>query len=89
MADETSPSHDADAAPGEHAEIHLPPNSLVPINIACALATTFVGFVDQVRNAVGGLVWGIGLVWFVAGCVVWFRAARREFDDLPESVDGH
>jgi hypothetical protein len=88
MADDT-PVHDANVAHGEHAEIHMPPNSLVPINVAFALCTTFVGFVDQVRNTVGPLVWGIGVVWFIASCVIWFLAARNEFDELPESAEGH
>jgi len=61
----------------------------VPISAALALTTTFVGFVDQVRNAVGALVWGIGLVWLVASCAVWYLAARSEFNELPESLDGH
>lgn len=89
MADDTAPLHDTGTAHTEHAEIHMPPNSLVPINVAFALATTFVGFVDQVRNAVGPLVWGIGVVWFIATCVTWFLAARNEFNELPESADGH
>jgi len=89
VADETPSLHAADAGHTEHAEIHLPPNSLVPINVAFSLGTTFVGFVDQVRNAVGPLVWGIGLVWFIASCVTWFLAARNEFNELPESADGH
>jgi hypothetical protein len=89
VADDTTPLHDTGTGHTEHAEIHLPPNSLVPISVAFALATTFVGFVDQVRNAVGPLVWGIGVVWFVASCVTWFLAARNEFNDLPESADGH
>jgi hypothetical protein len=89
VADETAPVHDADADHSEHAAIHMPPNSLVPINVALALATTFVGFVDQVRNTVGPLVWGIGVIWFIASCVVWFLAARNEFGELPESADGH
>lgn len=89
MADQTPPLHDAGAEHTEHAEIHMPPNSLVPINVAFALGTTFIGFVDQVRNAVGPLVWGIGVVWFIASCVIWFFAARSEFNELPESAEGH
>jgi len=61
----------------------------VPFSVALALATTLVGFVDQVRNAVGPLVWGIGLVGLIASCVVWYLAARTEFNELPESLDGH
>jgi hypothetical protein len=89
VADQTPTLHDADTGHTAHAEIHMPPNSLVPINVAFALGTTFVGFVDQVRNAVGGLVWGIGLVWFTVSCVVWYFAARSEFNELPESAEGH
>jgi hypothetical protein len=61
----------------------------VPISVALALCTTFVGFVDQVRGNVGPLVWGIGLVWFVASCVAWFLAARNEFNELPEAIEDH
>jgi hypothetical protein len=89
VADDTPAVHDADTAPGEHGDIHLPPPSFVPISAALALATTFIGFVDQVRNAVGGLVWGIGLVWLLASFAVWIRAGRNEFNELPESIDGH
>lgn len=78
-----------DAGHDEHAGIHLPPPSFVPISVALSLATTLIGFVDQVRNTVGPLVWGIGLLWLIASCVVWYFAARTEFDELPESLDGH
>jgi len=81
--------HEAETPDDEHGGIHMPPPSFVPISVALALATTLVGFVDQVRNTVGGLVWGIGLVWLIASCVVWYRAARTEFNELPESLDGH
>jgi hypothetical protein len=89
VPDHIPPVHEADATDGEHGHIHLPPPSFVPISAALALTTTFVGFVDQVRNAVGALVWGIGLVWLVASCAVWYLAARSEFNELPESLDGH
>jgi hypothetical protein len=78
-----------DAGHDEHGGIHLPPPSFVPISVALSLATTLIGFVDQVRNSVGPLVWGIGLLWLIASCVVWYFAARTEFDELPESLDGH
>jgi hypothetical protein len=87
VADEGTQVQEADPGHGEHGGIHLPPPSFVPISVACALATTLVGFIDQVRNSVGPLVWGIGLVWLVASCAVWFRAARTEFNDLPDSID--
>ncbi|MBJ7610143.1 MAG: hypothetical protein JF887_12035 [Candidatus Dormibacteraeota bacterium] len=89
MSDEAPHIHEADTTHGEHAEIHLPPNSFVPICVALSLCLTFVGFVDQVRGAVGPLIWGIGLLGLIASCVVWFLAARSEFRELPESAEGH
>ncbi len=89
VADADLPVHEADPTHGEHAGVHLPPPSFVPINVAFSLATVFIGFVDQVRNALGPLVWIVGLLWLVASCVAWFRGARREFHDLPDSLDGH
>ncbi len=89
MSDENPPIHEVDTTHGEHAAIHLPPPSFVPISVALALGTTFVGFIDQVRNALGPLVWGIGLVWLIGTCAVWFLAARTEFSELPDSLDGH
>jgi hypothetical protein len=79
---------EADTGHGEHAEIHLPPNSFVPINVALSLCTVLVGFVDQVRGPLGPTIWLIGVVWLAVTCAVWVRAARREFADLPDS-DGH
>ena len=35
------------AGHGEHDELHLPPNSFVPISIALSLCMTFVGFVGS------------------------------------------
>ena len=89
MADDSPAPHDEDDAQGEHSHIHLPPPSFVPISVALALTTTFIGFVDQVRNTVGGLVWGLGLVWLLATFAVWIRAGRNEFNELPESIDEH
>lgn len=88
MTEENLHDH-VEAAHDEHAEIHLPPNSFVPISVALSLCTTLVGFVDQVRAAVGPLVWGIGLLWLLGTCVVWYMAARHEYSELPESADGH
>ncbi len=89
MADETTHIHEADPSHGEHAEPHLPPPSIVPISAALALAVTLIGFVDQVRNTVGALVWGIGVLWLIGSCAAWYRGAHREFHDLPESLEGH
>jgi hypothetical protein len=89
VTDENLTTHEADAGHGEHAEVHLPPPSFVPISVALALATTLIGFVDQVRGPLGALVWGIGLIWLIGSLVAWFRGARTEFKDLPESLEGH
>jgi hypothetical protein len=89
VPDENRPVTDLEATHEAHSGIHLPPPSFVPISVACALATTFVGFIDQVRGALGPLVWGTGLVWLTASCVVWYLAARSEFAELPESLDSH
>ncbi len=89
MADPDLPAHDADPSHAEHAEVHLPPPSIAPINVAISLAMTFIGFVDGVRDRLGPLVWGIGLLWLIASCAAWFRGAHREFNDLPELLEGH
>ncbi|MGI8847740.1 MAG: hypothetical protein ACR2GX_05685 [Candidatus Dormibacteria bacterium] len=64
MADH-EPDHDqpehAGSADGEHGEIHLPPNSFVPVFIAITLAISFVGTLDVVRTGMGGLADSIGV----------------------------
>jgi hypothetical protein len=80
---------DAAASPdaGEaHSPIHLPPNSFVPVNIALSLAVLFVGFLGDIRVVVGPVMWLIGLLWFIASCAFWARAARREYEELPEEA---
>ena len=59
-------------------EIHMPPNSWMPIATALALTVLFVGFL------VGPVVWIIGSVMLVACLVVWYLAARNEFRELPD-----
>lgn len=86
---EEIPTHEADTGHGEHGEIHMPPNSFVPISVAISLCMTLVGFVDQVRNTLGPLIWGLGLLWLIGSCVAWFLGARNEFNELPESIEGH
>jgi hypothetical protein len=84
-----APEVSGDAEPvHEHAEIHLPPPSFVPIAVSIALAVTFVGFLNQVRDKVGPTIWIIGLVLLIGSCAAWLRAARSEYIDLPES-GGH
>ena len=68
-------------SPGTHAEIHLPPNSWVPLSVALAMAVTFVGFL------IAPAVWLIGLAWLLGSLIAWLRAARAEYLDLPEHGD--
>ena len=86
VSDETT--HDAQDS-HDAAHIHMPPNSIVPVFVALSLACTFVGFVDQVRNSVGPLVWGIGLLGLIASCAAWVRGARTEYLELPETEEPH
>lgn len=65
---------------------HLPPPSIIPINVALALAVTFVGFLSDIRRVLGPAMWLVGLLWLVAACVAWVRAARREYLELPEDA---
>lgn len=78
--------HAADVEGHEHATPHLPPPSIIPINVAIALAVTFVGFLGDIRNVVGPAMWLIGLVWLVVACAAWVRAARSEYLELPEDA---
>jgi hypothetical protein len=61
-----------------HGEIHLPPNSWSPISLAFALTAAFIGLI------VGAWLWIPGLIWTLASLALWFRAARREFEELPD-----
>ena len=72
----------------DHGDFHLPPNSFIPVVVSIALAVTFIGFLNQVRDKVGPVLWIAGLVLLIGSCVAWFRSARTEYLDLPES-GGH
>jgi O-antigen/teichoic acid export membrane protein len=74
------------AAAQEHpaeAHIHLPPNSWSPISVAFALTMCFIGTLSATW------VWVIGLVWLIASLWAWFRGARNEYRELPESLGEH
>jgi hypothetical protein len=91
VSDETG-SHAAGAhgsGSGGHDHPHLPPPSLIPINVAIALAVTFVGFLGDIRNVLGPTMWLIGLLWLVVSLLAWVRAARREHLELPEDASSH
>jgi hypothetical protein len=82
-------AHQHDAAHG-HDEIHLPPNSWVPINFSLSLMVSFVGLLGDVRNRLhdiaAPLEWSmtaIGVLWLVVTLAVWLKAARTEYQELP------
>jgi hypothetical protein len=80
MADD---AHTDDAASAAHDQFHLPPNSWAPINVAVSLTMCFIGTLSATW------VWVIGLVWLIASLAAWFRGARNEFRELPESSGEH
>ena len=73
------------ASEHEHhdAHIHLPPNSWSPINVALSLSMCFIGTLSATW------VWVVGLVWLIGSLYAWFRGARTEFQELPESLGEH
>jgi hypothetical protein len=73
----TDAADEPDAHHG-HDEIHVPPNSWIPIGLAATLTITFVGFL------VTPAMWIIGLLLTIALLVGWYRAARHEFEELPD-----
>ncbi len=82
-------THPADSATDHgHETPHLPPPSFAPINVALALAITLTGFLTDIRNDIGPLMWGGGLLYLVVSCFFWARAARNEYVELPED-GGH
>ncbi len=85
---DTLVKHDDGGDEHEHATPHLPPPSFAPINVALALAITLTGFLTDIRNVVGPLMWGVGLIYLIASCFFWARGARNEYLELPED-GGH
>jgi uncharacterized membrane protein YecN with MAPEG domain len=73
----TEPAEEPAASHG-HDAIHMPPNSWIPIGLALTLTMTLAGFL------ITAAVWIIGLVLTIVLLVAWYRAARREFEDLPD-----
>jgi hypothetical protein len=74
--------------------IHLPPNSWVPICVAFSLAFNFVSYLTFQYPLSGSVSWGevlvpISAICLIASLVAWFRGARSEYRELPESLDDH
>ena len=85
---DTLTTHDDSADEHAHATPHLPPPSFAPINAALALAITLTGFLTDIRDVVGPLMWGGGLIYLIASGYFWARGARNEYLELPED-GGH
>lgn len=75
----TPDAHDEHGHGHGHDEIHLPPNSWVPLSLAGSLTMFFVGFL------IHPVVWIVGALWMVATLAQWARAARTEYRDLSET----
>ena len=84
-----SDEHAGEHGTAEHEHPHLPPPSFIPINVAFALAVTFVGFLSDIRRVLGPAMWLLGLLWLAITLVAWVRAARREYLELPEEEATH
>jgi Flp pilus assembly protein TadB len=67
----------------DHEEIHMPPNSFVPISLALSLTFLFVSFLFPSSIRVPSMI--LGGVLVISVLVTWFRAARTEYYELPES----
>jgi hypothetical protein len=85
---ETATTHDTGADDHGHATPHMPPPSFAPINAALALAITLTGFLGDIRDVVGPVMWVGGLIYLIASGYFWARGARNEYLELPED-GGH
>lgn len=63
---------------GDGHGFHLPPPSWIPIAVAISFSAIMIGF------TVGPWLWGLGLLLTAVGLVAWYRAARTEFEELPD-----
>ena len=72
---DTLTTHDDSGDEHAHATPHLPPPSFAPINAALALAITLTGFLTDIRNVVGPLMWGVGL--HLPHCLGFLLGSRR------------
>ncbi|TMF11087.1 MAG: hypothetical protein E6I37_10585 [Chloroflexi bacterium] len=61
-----------------HDAIHLPPPSIWPALLALGIAFLLTGLVLNLVLLIAGVIIS------VSATVLWVRAARREFDALPE-----
>ena len=61
-----------------HEAIHLPPPSIWPPMLALGIALILTGLILNL------ILLTVGVVTSLAATALWLRAARREFDALPE-----
>ena len=61
-----------------HDAIHLPPPSIWPALLALGIAFLLTGLVLNLVLLIAGVIIS------VSATLLWVRAARREFDALPE-----
>ena len=61
-----------------HDTIHLPPPSIWPAVLALGIAFLLTGLVLNLVLLI------VGVVISLSATALWVRAARREFDALPE-----
>ena len=61
-----------------HEAFHLPPPSLWPPVLALGIAFILTGLI------VTPVLLVVGIILAVVAFGLWVRAARREFDELPE-----
>ena len=57
-----------------HSTPHMPPNSMVPVVIALSLALLFVGFLHEVRDVIGPVMWLLGLLGVINYIILYFVA---------------
>jgi|HubBroStandDraft_4_1064222.scaffolds.fasta_scaffold516669_2 hypothetical protein len=88
MTDQAVATHEDSDEEHPHHPPHMPPPSFAPINVALALAITLTGFLTDIRNLIGPLMWGVGLIYLIVSLFFWARGARREYLELPED-GGH
>ncbi|TMC32606.1 MAG: hypothetical protein E6I84_12895 [Chloroflexi bacterium] len=73
MAEPESTAHEEG-----HEAFHLPPPSLWPPVLALGIAFILTGLI------VTPVLLVVGIILAVVAFGLWVRAARREFDELPE-----
>jgi hypothetical protein len=61
-----------------HEAIHLPPPSIWPPVLAVGIALILIGLILNLVVVI------VGAIVALSATALWVRAARREFEELPE-----